>query len=151
MFCNIILFYSEDLSAPRPTPKLEDHTLSAVCDCLFNAFTATLHNWRPFLRPQPENAQCRGDRDSLNKAEMCRHVQKIKWLLRIGEHRQVHLRPPNTTAPNTRNNITAHKVRSVLPLTVNQHESSKWHYDSSGLNGRSYPHTASGVLKLIHL
>jgi hypothetical protein len=35
-------FYSEEL-APRPTPKLEDHSFSAVCDCLFNIFTATLH------------------------------------------------------------------------------------------------------------
>ena len=29
--------------APRPTTKLEDHTLSAVRDCLFNLFAATLH------------------------------------------------------------------------------------------------------------
>jgi hypothetical protein len=35
-------FYGE-LLAPRPTPKLEDHPLSAVRDCLFNIFTATLH------------------------------------------------------------------------------------------------------------
>jgi len=31
------------LLAPRPTPKLEDHPLSAVHDCLFNLFAATLH------------------------------------------------------------------------------------------------------------
>ena len=36
-------FYSEELLAPRPTPKLEDHPLSAVCDCLFNIFAATLY------------------------------------------------------------------------------------------------------------
>ena len=29
-------FYGEDLSAPRPSPKLEDNSLSAVRDCLFN-------------------------------------------------------------------------------------------------------------------
>ena len=29
--------------APHPTPKLEDHPVSAVHDCLFNLFTATLH------------------------------------------------------------------------------------------------------------
>jgi hypothetical protein len=28
-------FYGEELSAPRPTPKLEDHPFYAVCDCLF--------------------------------------------------------------------------------------------------------------------
>jgi hypothetical protein len=37
----------EELSAPLPTPKLEDHTLSAVQDCLFHIFVATLHIWRP--------------------------------------------------------------------------------------------------------
>jgi len=30
------------LLAPRPTPKLEDHPVSAVRDCLFNIFAATL-------------------------------------------------------------------------------------------------------------
>jgi hypothetical protein len=35
--------YSDELIAPRPTPQLEDHTLSAVRDCLINIITATLH------------------------------------------------------------------------------------------------------------
>jgi hypothetical protein len=65
MVRNIMLFYGEELLAPRPTPKLEDHPLSAVRDCLFNVFAATLHYWRPFLN-QPEDAPCRGDRDPLN-------------------------------------------------------------------------------------
>jgi hypothetical protein len=43
-----ITFYGEELLAPRPTPKLEDHPLSAVRDCLLNIFAATLHIWRPF-------------------------------------------------------------------------------------------------------
>jgi hypothetical protein len=34
------------LLAPRPTPKLEDHPLSAVRGCLFNIFTVSLPNWR---------------------------------------------------------------------------------------------------------
>jgi hypothetical protein len=38
----MIRFYGEQL-APRPTPKLEDHPLSAVRDRLFNIFAATLH------------------------------------------------------------------------------------------------------------
>jgi hypothetical protein len=42
-FRNVIPFYGEELSAPRPTPKLEDHPLSAVRDCLFDIFAATLH------------------------------------------------------------------------------------------------------------
>ena len=36
------VFYREGLLAPRPTPKLEDHPSSAVCECLFNIFAATL-------------------------------------------------------------------------------------------------------------
>jgi len=31
------------LLAPHPTPKLEDHPLSAVRDSLFNIFAATFH------------------------------------------------------------------------------------------------------------
>ena len=38
-----VSFYGEELLASRPTPKLEDHPLSAVRDCLFNIFAATLH------------------------------------------------------------------------------------------------------------
>jgi hypothetical protein len=37
------VFDGAALSAPRPTPKLEDHPLSVVRDCLFNIFAATLH------------------------------------------------------------------------------------------------------------
>jgi hypothetical protein len=36
-------FYGEELSAPRPTPKLEARPLSVVRDCLFNVFVATFH------------------------------------------------------------------------------------------------------------
>jgi hypothetical protein len=46
-FRNKIILHVEEWLAPRPTPKLEDHTLSAVRDCLFNIFAATLHIWRP--------------------------------------------------------------------------------------------------------
>jgi hypothetical protein len=68
MVPNIIIFYGEELLAPRPTPKLEDHPFSVARDCLFNVFAATLHNWRPFLHPQPEDAPCRGDKDPHNTA-----------------------------------------------------------------------------------
>jgi len=40
MIRNIVGFYGEELSASHPTPKLEDHLLSAVCNYLFNIFTA---------------------------------------------------------------------------------------------------------------
>jgi len=41
MIRNEFSFYGEELSTPRPTPKL-DHPLSTVRDCLFNIFAATL-------------------------------------------------------------------------------------------------------------
>jgi len=42
-FLTRYVFYDEDMLEPRPTPKLEDQPLSAVRDCLFNIFAATLH------------------------------------------------------------------------------------------------------------
>ena len=38
----MIHVYGEELLAPHPTPKLEDHLLLTDCDCLFNIFAATL-------------------------------------------------------------------------------------------------------------
>jgi hypothetical protein len=69
VFRNMVIFYGEELLAPRPIPKLEGHPLSAVRDCLFNVFAATLHIRRPFLHPQPEDTPCRGDRDPLIMAQ----------------------------------------------------------------------------------
>jgi hypothetical protein len=46
-FVTAYFFYGEELLAPRPTPKLEEHPLSAVRDWLFSIFAATLHIWRP--------------------------------------------------------------------------------------------------------
>ena len=43
LFCNKVPFHGEELLVPRPTPKMEDHTLFAVRDCLFSIFAATLH------------------------------------------------------------------------------------------------------------
>jgi len=42
-FVTKVFFYGEELLAPRPTPKLEDRPVSAVRDCLFNVFAATLY------------------------------------------------------------------------------------------------------------
>jgi hypothetical protein len=41
-FRNNIRFYGEELLAPPPNPKLKDHTLSALRNCLFNIFAGTL-------------------------------------------------------------------------------------------------------------
>jgi len=39
----MIRFYGEELLDPNPTPKLEDHNLSAIRHCFFNTFATTLH------------------------------------------------------------------------------------------------------------
>ena len=50
-FLTFFFFRGEELLAPRPTPKLEDHPLSAIRDCLFNLFAAILHiGGRSFIR-----------------------------------------------------------------------------------------------------
>jgi hypothetical protein len=69
----MVIFYGEELLVPCPIPKLEGHPLSAVRDCLFNVFTATLHIQRPFLHPKPEDAQCHGDRDPLIMDDIKKH------------------------------------------------------------------------------
>jgi hypothetical protein len=52
---NKIRFYGEELLAPRPTLKLEDHPLSAVRDCiLFSVFAAVLRiGSRSSIRAMP--------------------------------------------------------------------------------------------------
>jgi len=42
-FLNKTSFYSEAFLEPRPTTNLGNHYLSAVLECLFNIFVATLH------------------------------------------------------------------------------------------------------------
>jgi hypothetical protein len=45
-FNGVLDFYGKELLASQPTPKQEDHPFSAVHDCIFNVFKATLHVWR---------------------------------------------------------------------------------------------------------
>jgi hypothetical protein len=63
-FRNKPIFYGEEELAPRPTPKLEDHPLSAVRDCLLNILYSQLPSISGgrLLHPQPEDAPCRGDK-----------------------------------------------------------------------------------------
>jgi hypothetical protein len=50
-----------------PSWRITPCRLSAAA-YLIHIFSATLHSWRPFLDPQPENAPCCGDRDPPNMA-----------------------------------------------------------------------------------
>jgi hypothetical protein len=65
LFSNKAVFMVMDLLAQRPTPKLEDHSLSFVHGYLFNVFAATLHSWRLSLLPQPEDEPANVRYDSL--------------------------------------------------------------------------------------
>ena len=67
---DMVNVYGEEVLAPRPIPNLEDHHLSAVRDCLFDIFSATLHIWMPFPQPQNKDAPCCGNRDPFNNAKI---------------------------------------------------------------------------------
>jgi len=53
-----VSFYGEELLAPCPKAKLEDHLFSAVPALLFKIFAATLHIWSWFLQPIPKDMPC---------------------------------------------------------------------------------------------
>ena len=77
MFRNKASFYSEELSAPRPTAKQEDHPLSAVREFLVNIFAPTPPYRRQFIRPQREDAPCRGDNLLFTEIPDTRHAIHI--------------------------------------------------------------------------
>jgi hypothetical protein len=52
-FCNTVSFYGDEFLAPHPTPMLEDHLCSAVCDYLLNIMASTL---RMYLEAVPPSA-----------------------------------------------------------------------------------------------
>jgi hypothetical protein len=72
--------YNEELLTPRPTPKLENHPLLAVRDCLFSVFAAALHIWSSVPHPQPENAPCRGD---LTRMQNTQSIKIFRMILRL--------------------------------------------------------------------
>jgi len=49
LYRNKAIFYGEEFLTPRPTPKLEEHTFSALRDCLFNIFASTLQTGGRFF------------------------------------------------------------------------------------------------------
>jgi hypothetical protein len=71
-FRNKLIVYDEGLLTPRPTPKLEDHTLSFVRGCLFDIFSATHY-------PLSENAPCCGDKGTHLTWGVNRSVYKIPF------------------------------------------------------------------------
>jgi hypothetical protein len=78
------------LLAPHPTPKLEDHPLSAVRDCLFNIFVATLnyleaissiHNMRKRHAVVPRDPPNMGGGDAIEKNSiiLIRYLLYVSW------------------------------------------------------------------------
>jgi hypothetical protein len=49
MVRSVVSSYGDELLAPHPTPKLEDHPLPSVCDRLVDIFRAAVHTGRRFL------------------------------------------------------------------------------------------------------
>jgi hypothetical protein len=80
MFHNTLAFYGGELLAP--TPRLEDHPLSAVRDCLFTTFTAlqafvSIRNLR--------TRQAVVTRDPLNVHKQKSHKMANNMLLQCGK------------------------------------------------------------------
>jgi hypothetical protein len=94
MVRNMIKFLDEELVTLRPTPKLEDHPLLAVRDSLFGIFAATLHIWKLFLHPQPENAPSRVDRVSLSTgfpSFLQSHQSDLRRVTQVGPSRLIYI------------------------------------------------------------
>ena len=92
-----ICFYGEELLAPRPTLNLEDHPLSAVSDCLFNIFAATMNiGGRSYTRNlRTRRALVTGSHlswkcDLYKKVYCYVHIVCYLWLL-VSETQQINL------------------------------------------------------------
>ena len=56
-FLNTLVFTVWGCSPHAKPPKLEDHSCSAVHDCLFNIFAANLHIWGPTPLPATQGTR----------------------------------------------------------------------------------------------
>jgi len=84
---NTIHFDREELLAPRPNLKLEDHPLSAFRDCIFDIFAATLHIGRRFSTRnlRTRHAVVPGTHVSWDRHNEAQCLKFIKGLLPICE------------------------------------------------------------------
>ena len=76
----MVSFYGKVWLAPLPIPNLEDHTLSAVCDCLCSIFNSYFPYWKSFLHSQPKDAPRRDDRDPLITAMLFLYINKPRFV-----------------------------------------------------------------------
>jgi hypothetical protein len=107
MIRNMIRFCGEELLAHRPNSTPDDYSLSAVRDCLFNTFAATLHiGGRSFIRGvRTRHSVVRGT--NLSRFKKSRHPYcfiKLKNLVDIYIYIFIYLL--NTCFLRYRNNIS---------------------------------------------
>jgi hypothetical protein len=81
LVCNMLSFYGLELLAIRPTPKLKDHPLSAVNNCLFNILAAFVHIWRPI------SIRNLRKRHAVVTGTHLWRILKANFLSRMGSHR----------------------------------------------------------------
>jgi hypothetical protein len=65
IFVTRLFFLLWRVVSHTPNPQAGGPPLSAIRDCLFDIFAATIHTIGRFLHPQPEDAPCRGDKTHL--------------------------------------------------------------------------------------
>jgi hypothetical protein len=80
IFRKKLIFLRRGLVSPMPKPQLENHPLSAVRDCLFNIFAATLHIWK-----QRKDAPCRGACDKWASPSTRQQIKQLKITITIHE------------------------------------------------------------------
>jgi len=84
-FCNVILFYGEELLAPRPTLQAGGSPLVGCPRLLIQYICNYPPDWRLFFHPQVKDAPCRGDRDPLSWTQgytlWINKIMVVQWCL----------------------------------------------------------------------
>jgi hypothetical protein len=70
------VFHGEALLAPRKSPKLDDHTSSAVRDCLFNIYTDT-----QYIADRFSFRNLRTRRDVVTGTHLSRQAASFPWII----------------------------------------------------------------------
>jgi hypothetical protein len=114
MFREYASVYVEELSSPRSTPQAGGPPLVGCPRLLIQYIRSYTAYWRPFLRPQREDAPCRGDRHPLIMDSLI-HTQNIFICHSFWSHQHVFdvwsfvlilhnvLKPPVNSPPSVKN------------------------------------------------
>jgi hypothetical protein len=112
------VFDREALLAPHPTPKLEDHSLSAVRDCLFNIFVAILHIGSRNLRTR--HAVVTGTHLSHGLIYNYLYIEIIQFLITTLKkyHLQIIQNPPQAISVRVERTGGAMRCSNILGFAV---------------------------------